>query len=296
MSKRPCLLPQSRGGLMLYNWAVENPSRVACIAGIYTVCDLRSYPGLERACGAYNMSAAELQAHLGEHNPIDRLGPLAKAAVPILHVHGDADTVVPLEKNSGELQRRYRDLGGPMRLIVVPGKGHQVCPPFFQCQELVDFVAAAASPAKACQGSVVARRPLPRETELARPGSPAAVILVPDEPEYRELGQRLAAAIAAKTGLRLSVERAADYVARRRGPSSPSGWTGLSSCWASSGITPSWSDFTPVISIPSTPCSLGRAAGNCARCAAPSVPGHNCIVVTGSDLAGCRRRRRGCPP
>ena len=41
MSEKPCLLPQSRGGLMLYNWAVENPGRVSCIAGIYTVCDLR---------------------------------------------------------------------------------------------------------------------------------------------------------------------------------------------------------------------------------------------------------------
>ena len=111
MSERPCLLPQSRGGLMLYNWAAENPARVACIAGIYPVCDLRSYPGLERACGAYGLSAVELKARLAEHNPIDRLSPLAKAGVPIMHVHGDADTVVPLEKNSGELARRYRALG-----------------------------------------------------------------------------------------------------------------------------------------------------------------------------------------
>jgi len=64
MSDRPCLLPQSRGGLMLYNWATENPTRVACIAGIYTVCDLRSYPGLEKACGAYGLSAAELAGRL----------------------------------------------------------------------------------------------------------------------------------------------------------------------------------------------------------------------------------------
>jgi hypothetical protein len=28
---------------MLYNWAAENPERVAGIAGIYPVCDLRSY-------------------------------------------------------------------------------------------------------------------------------------------------------------------------------------------------------------------------------------------------------------
>jgi dipeptidyl aminopeptidase/acylaminoacyl peptidase len=146
MSERPCLLPQSRGGLMLYNWAAENPGRVACIAGIYTVCDLRSYPGLEKACSAYGLSAAQLQAHLAEHNPIDRLAPLAKAGAPILHVHGDADRVVPLEKNSGELARRYRALGGSMRLIVIPGKGHEVCNQFFHCQELVDFVTAHAQP------------------------------------------------------------------------------------------------------------------------------------------------------
>jgi pimeloyl-ACP methyl ester carboxylesterase len=145
MSPRPCLLPQSRGGLMLYNWAVENPGRVACVAGIYTVCDLRSWPGLARACGAYGLSAAELEARLVEHNPIDRLAPLAKAKAPVLHVHGDADGVVPLEKNAGELVRRYRALGGEARLIVVRGKGHQVCPEFFECQELVDFVAAMAA-------------------------------------------------------------------------------------------------------------------------------------------------------
>ena len=142
MSEKACLLPQSRGGLMLYNWAVENPSRVACIAGIYTVCDLRSYPGLERACGAYGLRLSELEARLAEHNPIDRLSPLAKASVPILHIHGDADVVVPLEKNAGELARRYRALGGKVRLIVVPGKGHQVCDEFFRCQEFVDFVAS----------------------------------------------------------------------------------------------------------------------------------------------------------
>ena len=148
MAERPCLLPQSRGGLMLYNWAAENPTRVACVAGIYTVCDLRSYPGLKQACGAYGLTAAELETRLAEHNPIERLAPLAKAGVPILHIHGDADKVVPLEKNAGELARRYRELGGPARLIVVPGKGHQVCDQFFHCQELVDFVIAHCNPTK----------------------------------------------------------------------------------------------------------------------------------------------------
>ena len=46
-ARKAVLLARSRGGLMLYNWAVENPESVAGIAGIYPVCDLRSYPGLD---------------------------------------------------------------------------------------------------------------------------------------------------------------------------------------------------------------------------------------------------------
>jgi len=48
LSKTPCLLARSRGGPMLYNWAVERPNSVACIARIYPVCDLNSYPGLAK--------------------------------------------------------------------------------------------------------------------------------------------------------------------------------------------------------------------------------------------------------
>ena len=52
---------------------------VAGIAGIYTVCDLRSFPGLAKACGAYGMDEAALAACLADHNPVDRLRPLAEA-------------------------------------------------------------------------------------------------------------------------------------------------------------------------------------------------------------------------
>lgn len=50
LSPKVCLLPQSRGGLMWYNWAVENPEKVACTGGIYPVGDLTSDPG-QRTCG-----------------------------------------------------------------------------------------------------------------------------------------------------------------------------------------------------------------------------------------------------
>ena len=140
LSKKPCLLARSRGGLMLYNWAVENPSSISCIAGIYPVCNLHSLPGLKVASASYEMTEEQLAASLAAHNPIDRVGSLAKANVPIFHINGDNDTVVPLETNSGELARRYHQLGGMMTLHVVNGQGHNMWPGWFQCQELVDFV------------------------------------------------------------------------------------------------------------------------------------------------------------
>ena len=101
MAKRACLMARSPGGLMLHNWAVEHPELVACIVGVYPAGNLASYPGLTRAAGAYKISAEQLGAKLRLHNPVERLAPLAKAKVPIFHIHGDRDKVVPLKENSG---------------------------------------------------------------------------------------------------------------------------------------------------------------------------------------------------
>jgi alpha-L-rhamnosidase len=155
LSKKACLLARSRGGLMLYSWCADHPACVACIAGIYPVCNLSSYPGLARACAAYGMTEAELAASLTEHNPIDRLGPLAQAGVPIFHIHGDTDTVVPLDKNSALVKARYDALGGDMTLEVVPGQGHNMWSGWFHSQDLVDFVIANANAGRAGQVSSV---------------------------------------------------------------------------------------------------------------------------------------------
>ena len=167
-SRKPVLLARSRGGLMLYNWAAEHPESVSGIAGIYPVCNLRSWPGLDKACVAYGLTAAQLDDQLAQHNPIDRLAPLAKAGVPIFHIHGNADTLVPLADNSAELARRYRDLGGSIRLRIPPGQGHNVWDGFFQCEELVEFVIAHASPAAQRETSPTLFRNPPIE---ARPGA-----------------------------------------------------------------------------------------------------------------------------
>ena len=125
---------------MLYNWAVEHPDCVAGVAGIYPVCNLLSYPGLAKAAKAYGMTPDELTANLAKHNPIDRLAPLAKAKVPVYHIQGDNDKVVPLEDNSALLAKRYKALGGPATIEVIKDGGHDMKRHWFESQTLTDFM------------------------------------------------------------------------------------------------------------------------------------------------------------
>lgn len=143
-ARRPALLARSRGGLMLYNWAAEHPESVAGIAGIYPVCNLTSYPGLAKAAPAYGLDETQLATQLAQHNPVDRLAPLARAGVPIMHLHGDQDEIVPLEANSALLAERYRALGGPVEVQIFAGQGHNYWPGWFQSQALVDFLIRCA--------------------------------------------------------------------------------------------------------------------------------------------------------
>jgi hypothetical protein len=140
MSRKPVLLGRSRGGLMTLCWAAENAEKVGGFAGIYPVCNLASFPGIEKAAPAYRLTPPELTAHLADHNPVDRAAALARAKVPLFVIHGDADKVVPLEANSALLKSRVEAAGGSMQLVVAKGQGHNMWTGFFQCEELVAFV------------------------------------------------------------------------------------------------------------------------------------------------------------
>ncbi len=133
-SKKPALVGLSRGGLYVYNWAAANPTNVACIYGDAPVCDFKSWPGgfgkgtrgerdwklvLER----YGFKD-DAEAKSYDKNPVDNLKPLASAKVPLLHVYGDADEVVPWDENTGLLAKRYKELGGQIELIAKPGVKH----------------------------------------------------------------------------------------------------------------------------------------------------------------------------
>jgi len=143
---RPAVLGRSRGGLWASAWAVAHPEWTAGIGGIYPVYDWRTYPGADKAAGAYGLSPEALLAKVAELCPIERIDVAAKAGVPVCIIHGDVDEVVPLGPNSRRLESRYEEAGRKdlVRLIVAPGQGHNFWEGFFRCEELADFLVARA--------------------------------------------------------------------------------------------------------------------------------------------------------
>ena len=140
LTKKACMLARSYGGLQMYNWAAEHPESIACLAGIYPVCNMASYPGLKSAAGKYRLSQEQFAKELKKHNPIDRLPPLAKANVPIYHNTGDIDKLVPGRDNSFLLATRYRALGGDITVTVFKGQGHNYWTGFFEDKAMASFI------------------------------------------------------------------------------------------------------------------------------------------------------------
>jgi len=127
LSKKVALEGASRGGLFIYNWAKLNPEKVSCIYAEAPVCDFKSWPGgfgegvgskadWKKLKKAYGFSS-DKEAKSWMNNPIDQLDNLAKYKVPIMHMFGLNDEVVPPAENSFVLAEHYVKLGGPATLI-----------------------------------------------------------------------------------------------------------------------------------------------------------------------------------
>jgi pimeloyl-ACP methyl ester carboxylesterase len=100
LSKRPVMEGAGGAAGEAYAWAIENPDKVGCIYAENPI----------------------LRSHMTKAQPLDRLAVLAKAGIPILHVCGSLDP--SLESQTRVLERRYRDLGGRITVIVKDGQGH----------------------------------------------------------------------------------------------------------------------------------------------------------------------------
>jgi len=133
LSQKGVLEGFSRGGLFAFNWAVRHPDRVACIYNDAPVCDFKSWPGGKGrgpgSAGDWDLlkqvhGLTEEQALAYAGNPVDSLAPLAAAGIPLLHVCGETDTVVPIEENTRVVEARYRELGGEILVISKPNCDH----------------------------------------------------------------------------------------------------------------------------------------------------------------------------
>jgi pimeloyl-ACP methyl ester carboxylesterase len=99
-SKKPVLEGAGGAAGEAYAWAVANPDKVSCIYGENPV----------------------LRSHMSKKQPIDNLAVLAKAGVPLLHVCGSLDPW--LAGQTRVVEKRYRELGGKITVILQEGEGH----------------------------------------------------------------------------------------------------------------------------------------------------------------------------
>lgn len=124
----------SRGGLYGLRFAIAHPERVWCCYGDAPVCDFKSWPGGKgKGKGSKGDWAnlikvygfkdeAEAMAYTG--NPVDNLKGLAEAKVPLIHVVGDVDDVVPRAENTDVVAQRYKALGGTIHIFNKPTCNH----------------------------------------------------------------------------------------------------------------------------------------------------------------------------
>jgi pimeloyl-ACP methyl ester carboxylesterase len=143
--RRPVLLGQSRGGLMMLGWGFRNPEKVRAFVGIYPVCNLADWGMKNKAVtlADYAISEEEMRKEMSRYNPIDNLKPLLDHKVPMFIIQGDSDQAVPYEQNTRLLRERYEAGGGQITVKLIRGEGHAASPAFFEDRDLLDFVLKA---------------------------------------------------------------------------------------------------------------------------------------------------------
>lgn len=127
LSEKVVLEGMSRGGLIIYNWAVANPTKVACIYADAPVLDGKSWPGgfglgkgypsgWEEFKKVYGLNS-EIDEKNFKGNPIDQIEKIAAAGFPMFHVCGEADSVVPVDENTKIFERKLLENNADITVI-----------------------------------------------------------------------------------------------------------------------------------------------------------------------------------
>ena len=131
-SKKPVLEGAGGAAGEAYAWAIANPDKVSCIYGENPI----------------------LRCTMTKAQPLDNLAALAKAGVPLLHVCGSLDPMYASQTR--EAEKRYKELDGPMTVLVKEGEGHYPSAPR-DAKTVVDFLLGQQRP------KVTGRPPVPEE-------------------------------------------------------------------------------------------------------------------------------------
>ena len=133
LNSKVVLEGMSRGGLIVYNWASKNTDKVFSIYADAPVCDIKSWPGglfngegspkaWSTCLKAYNLDANSVKEY--NNNPVDNCVSIGKAKIPVIHVYGDADIVVPYTENTAIVAEKIKKAGGSIKIIRKEGVGH----------------------------------------------------------------------------------------------------------------------------------------------------------------------------
>jgi pimeloyl-ACP methyl ester carboxylesterase len=114
-SKKTALAGAGGAAGEAYAWAVANPDKVSCIYAENPI----------------------LRCTMTKAQPLDNLAALAKGGVPLLHVCGSLDPM--FKDHTRAAEKRYKDLGGSMTVIVQEGMGHYPTAPK-DPRPVVDFI------------------------------------------------------------------------------------------------------------------------------------------------------------
>lgn len=134
LAKKTVLEGMSRGGVYIYNWAAENPRKVACVYADAPVLDMLTWPGGRGREPAsprdweifkkdYGYTSDE-ETLTFKNNPLDKINLIVKGRYAMLHVVGDADEVVPVPDNTDLFEKKILEAGGNIKVIHKPGIGH----------------------------------------------------------------------------------------------------------------------------------------------------------------------------
>jgi hypothetical protein len=94
LSKKPAMEGTGAAAGEAYAWAIENADKVACIVG----------------------RNPALRSLMSKTSPLENLGPLLKAGVPLLHVCDKTDPW--FNDQTRVVEQRYKELGGEITVII----------------------------------------------------------------------------------------------------------------------------------------------------------------------------------